>query len=62
MAPTKPWYVWMTYAQNHGRVTVHAYRDQMKSIKMADPKYADLRGIVRYLDKYLTIFVMCAVV
>ena len=29
---------------------------------MADPKYADLRGIVRYLDKYLTIFVMCAVV
>ena len=40
----------------------YIYEDQVNSIPMADPKYADLPGIVRYLDKYCTIFVMCVVV
>jgi len=34
----------------------YIYGNQSNSITMADPKYADLPGIVRYLDKYCTIF------
>jgi hypothetical protein len=36
--------------------------DLVNSITMADPKYADLAGIVRYLDKNCTIFAVCAVI
>jgi len=58
----------MMCAYNHGMFTDHAYMemicdgDLLNGITMADPKYADLPGIVRYFDKNCTIFAMCAVV
>jgi hypothetical protein len=36
------------------------YPKAVNADKMADPKYADLPGIVRYFDKYCILFVIFA--